>query len=644
MREITDHVFGNLFPGLSKDAWPNSANVNLYRDGRQGVGWHVDDESLFRGRDSDCPILSVSLGAPREFWIALKRDGNSMDPDTQTVTEVDLCDGDVMTMEGRMQQHCVHFVPKVNPREPLRDERINITFRWVREHRFRCPIRRSQPTSVPRAPHGLFGEAHGRKGKKKMPQMGLASLFGSSYVYCWTRNMLDSVLTDPNHIEWRLCSGCKHKCFEEGRACCEGRGEWDGMWFCRKCWTKWGSSPSSDGKPPAFPPALPAPWPHTGYMGMGSFRPQDALMCAFPMDHMLNMTPYVDPWWFRYGYPPLDPTIAAYSAAAMNLSCAARQDLLPQHVVAKDSTPTMSGCSLDGPVSVSADEDNSSPDNDWPREDNIVRQYLQASKLDDRPAVALEKQRAAIFSDLNIKPPPPIKEQSAPEKSRLLMDLLNGKKVEVHAKSALTGKTPLKHRWCLWQLNEQSADWTSAHQLLRGQITTPDGLWGAVGGVQPPSALSNEDYSVFHEGMMPAREDPHFIAGGRWIFAISTGSVQRGYIAADRFASALNKSWKVLLKAVVCDGHSTDSCPICGVVVSVRKGPRNDGNSTKSAAWTRAKLSVWLSDAKDTAYVESVGNILHRALVDSMLSEETPRGGWPMGFEDFQRKAVTVRI
>ncbi|CAE7851082.1 yciO [Symbiodinium sp. KB8] len=72
MEEIMQHVFGDLFPGLEKEAWPNSANINLYRDGRQGVGWHADDESLFCGKDSDCPVVSISLGATREFWIALK--------------------------------------------------------------------------------------------------------------------------------------------------------------------------------------------------------------------------------------------------------------------------------------------------------------------------------------------------------------------------------------------------------------------------------------------------------------------------------------------------------------------------------------------------------------------------------------------
>ncbi|CAE7653200.1 eIF4E-3b [Symbiodinium pilosum] len=54
-------------------------------------------------------------------------------------------------MEGRMQRHCLHFVPKCNPREPLRHERINITFRWVRAHRSRCPLRRRSASKLHRA-------------------------------------------------------------------------------------------------------------------------------------------------------------------------------------------------------------------------------------------------------------------------------------------------------------------------------------------------------------------------------------------------------------------------------------------------------------------------------------------------------------
>lgn len=47
-------------------------NLNLYEDESQNVGWHSDDEGLFRGCQTDCRIISASWGAPRRFEIALK--------------------------------------------------------------------------------------------------------------------------------------------------------------------------------------------------------------------------------------------------------------------------------------------------------------------------------------------------------------------------------------------------------------------------------------------------------------------------------------------------------------------------------------------------------------------------------------------
>jgi len=95
----------------------NSVLLNLYRDGRDGMGWHADDEAEL-GRDP--PIASFSLGATRRFRL---RHRHSRD-----VVELELGHGSLLAMTGPTQHHYVHSVPKTA--RPV-GERINLTFRWV---------------------------------------------------------------------------------------------------------------------------------------------------------------------------------------------------------------------------------------------------------------------------------------------------------------------------------------------------------------------------------------------------------------------------------------------------------------------------------------------------------------------------------
>merc|ERR1719161_3397189 len=71
---IEDRILGGGC-GLAKaekHCWPNCVNLNLYEGGSQNVGWHSDDEGLFRGLEQDCRIISASWGAPRAFEVAMK--------------------------------------------------------------------------------------------------------------------------------------------------------------------------------------------------------------------------------------------------------------------------------------------------------------------------------------------------------------------------------------------------------------------------------------------------------------------------------------------------------------------------------------------------------------------------------------------
>lgn len=97
----------------------NTVLCNLYRDGRDYMGWHADDEPEL-GRNP--VVASVSLGAQRRFRLR-PRAGRSGEP-----CELLLECGSLLLMSGDLQHHWQHQLPKA-----LRVDkpRINLTFRQV---------------------------------------------------------------------------------------------------------------------------------------------------------------------------------------------------------------------------------------------------------------------------------------------------------------------------------------------------------------------------------------------------------------------------------------------------------------------------------------------------------------------------------
>ncbi|HEX5078989.1 MAG TPA: alpha-ketoglutarate-dependent dioxygenase AlkB [Geminicoccaceae bacterium] len=96
----------------------NSVLLNLYRDGRDRVGWHADNE---RGLGRDPVIASISLGATRRFQLKHRRSGARV--------AIDLEHGSCLIMAGAMQHHWLHQLPKTA--SPV-GRRINLTFRSMR--------------------------------------------------------------------------------------------------------------------------------------------------------------------------------------------------------------------------------------------------------------------------------------------------------------------------------------------------------------------------------------------------------------------------------------------------------------------------------------------------------------------------------
>ncbi|BAU65736.1 2OG-Fe(II) oxygenase [Stanieria sp. NIES-3757] len=97
----------------------NSVLVNLYRNGKDYISWHTDDEPEL-GKNPT--IASVSFGATRRFQLRHK---SNKDLDT---VEIPLTHGSLLIMRGSTQHFWKHQVPKTSK---ILTERINLTFRVI---------------------------------------------------------------------------------------------------------------------------------------------------------------------------------------------------------------------------------------------------------------------------------------------------------------------------------------------------------------------------------------------------------------------------------------------------------------------------------------------------------------------------------
>ncbi|MFM7313531.1 MAG: alpha-ketoglutarate-dependent dioxygenase AlkB family protein [Cyanobium sp.] len=100
----------------------NSLLLNLYRDGRDRMGWHADDEPDL---EREAPIASLSLGAARAFHLRPQRPVGGV----RDTLSLELDDGDLLVMDPPTQEHWQHQLPL---RRRLLLPRINLTFRVVR--------------------------------------------------------------------------------------------------------------------------------------------------------------------------------------------------------------------------------------------------------------------------------------------------------------------------------------------------------------------------------------------------------------------------------------------------------------------------------------------------------------------------------
>ena len=107
LRTLVEELAANSFNGVL---------ANLYRDGRDSVGWHADNEP---GLGAEPIIASLSLGAVRRFQLKHRTDRSLR-------VTLDLPHGSCLVMAGKTQQCWLHQLPKT--RAPV-GPRINLTFR-----------------------------------------------------------------------------------------------------------------------------------------------------------------------------------------------------------------------------------------------------------------------------------------------------------------------------------------------------------------------------------------------------------------------------------------------------------------------------------------------------------------------------------
>ncbi|MGB5321678.1 alpha-ketoglutarate-dependent dioxygenase AlkB family protein [Lutimonas sp.] len=108
LSDILQEETGNSF---------NSCLLNLYPEGRDGMGWHSDDEKELRPLAA---IASLSLGSDRKFSFKHRL--------TKETVSLTLQNGSLLLMKGSTQKHWLHQLPKT---KKIIGPRINLTFRSI---------------------------------------------------------------------------------------------------------------------------------------------------------------------------------------------------------------------------------------------------------------------------------------------------------------------------------------------------------------------------------------------------------------------------------------------------------------------------------------------------------------------------------
>lgn len=97
----------------------NSVLLNWYRDGRDHIGWHSDNEKSLGHQPV---IASLNFGATRKFKLKPR------DKSIKCEMTFELSNGSLILMKEGIQENYLHMVPKSSK---INEGRINLTFRKI---------------------------------------------------------------------------------------------------------------------------------------------------------------------------------------------------------------------------------------------------------------------------------------------------------------------------------------------------------------------------------------------------------------------------------------------------------------------------------------------------------------------------------
>ena len=95
----------------------NSVLANFYRDGKDSMGWHSDDEKELGPNPT---IASISFGSERDLVFR-----NKISRETLAITQTNGC---LILIDGETQKNWQHSIKKT---QKVIGPRINLTFRNI---------------------------------------------------------------------------------------------------------------------------------------------------------------------------------------------------------------------------------------------------------------------------------------------------------------------------------------------------------------------------------------------------------------------------------------------------------------------------------------------------------------------------------